>query len=431
MDERNYDVSQMLNSDRPEIQWDYTLPSLALSNLADDVGCVVVLGLDDVVRVVPKNWGTEIPPRSLAISYSATLDPPETPREIICVGAITRYQVDVDLEPVGLDVDGEVKPINDLSYAPENAPKKTPWAIADVRLFNCVSNSQARELARESVFRWYRIKTPITIPGRKEKITDLDRVLPIENSQVELQSVLGEKHFRPAWVYGAWYNYGEGGEPYTEDPDKERLKNEPNMIYPYGFSIDQKSGIVKFADPVYLTPEDDDGEYFGDDGALGRPTMPAKIKLRVAVGVRDGQTRAFERFERRRRLGGYGPAEYRRHDDVVHTLHISHDDGKLVDSKKQTDQVAGHKIDADIRDYDNKNPVLVSYPGFLVVSPTGAIQQVTWELSRSGKATTRVARQIEELHLAPSYRQKRRIERDRKYIEKTTRQKKANEEKAG
>src|SRR5262249_2380883 len=57
MGESQYDVSALPGKVRPEVHWDHTNPAQALADLGDNLGCRVVLGLDNIPRVLPTGIG--------------------------------------------------------------------------------------------------------------------------------------------------------------------------------------------------------------------------------------------------------------------------------------------------------------------------------------------------------------------------------------
>lgn len=207
MGEASWDVSALPNNSLPEAVWDNDNPAQLLQDLCESLGSRVVLGLDNMVRIVQHGVGSDLPAGGVE-HESDVVDPPEIPDSILVVGGRTRYQVDFLLEAVGLDVDGVVKPIGQLSYAPnpkdpttlggfgsilsldpevgfgeidgweqlDILPENTPPRIAKAYLLGGTSNQvNPRYLARQTVWRWWRIsvengsadnsKKPPLIPG--------------------------------------------------------------------------------------------------------------------------------------------------------------------------------------------------------------------------------------------------------------------------
>lgn len=174
--ESNYDVSALPEEEaaRLPVTWEGVPPMEALASLAEQFGCrVVYQPLDDSVRVVKLGQGEQLPPDSSGgpiLDGGLTLDPPERPDFLRVVCAPTLINTWFYLEAVGLDVDGRIKPINRLSYAPGFVAGATPdedmpgsWAKCPPPTFpglapgNTPENLRIRGLAQQSVFRWYRI----------------------------------------------------------------------------------------------------------------------------------------------------------------------------------------------------------------------------------------------------------------------------------
>ena len=188
MKEPVYNVSQMPDITRPEVHWQNDPPAQALASLADQLGCRVVLKLDDSVAVVQQGVGAALPATNV-LAFSAVVDPPEQPDAFKVVGGKTRYNPTFLLEAVGLDIDGTIQLIDDLTYKPAGG-----WIATDPFFFygvqgwgplsdfvfaqpplwvnyQTIAQINPQQLARQTVYRWYRISmndvdaTPVAISG--------------------------------------------------------------------------------------------------------------------------------------------------------------------------------------------------------------------------------------------------------------------------
>lgn len=102
----------------PPINWEAETPAMALQALCDQFGRRVVYDLtDNNIKIVRPGFGKPLPPGPV-FNYSPGLTIPSLPEGLICVGAPTRYQARMLLEPVGLDWNDEYSPIDKLTYAP-------------------------------------------------------------------------------------------------------------------------------------------------------------------------------------------------------------------------------------------------------------------------------------------------------------------------
>jgi len=117
--EQRYTINLPAVAVNPPVQWEHVPPAQALASLADSLGCRVIYRLDtDSVLLTQPGDGQALPPGSIQ-SDGPTLDSPERPDRIVIVGQPIRYQARFKLEAVGEDWNGEIKPIAELSYAPD------------------------------------------------------------------------------------------------------------------------------------------------------------------------------------------------------------------------------------------------------------------------------------------------------------------------
>jgi len=435
MGETRYRVDQLPDDLWPEIEWDYAVPAEALARLCDSLNCRIVLGLNNRVSIERSGVGKLLPAKTAGMtSGSAEIDPPERPDKLVFVAGKTRWQIDFELEAVGEDTDGSIKPIDELSYAPEEDGEKT-WEHVDMEHFNRISEDlpASRELALKTVFRWYRIVTPFRLPKVDGQIEDLWRILPIETTQVEKWEIDDERRSRPAWVFGEWYAGHESPASETDDVDPD-IENTPEGLYRRGFTIDQARGIVRFAEPVYrLNPIVDDDTH----GATGGEILAADLRLRVAVGLRDKETRAFERRAVERKLPGVRTGTKSRYlirDDTRWMIYRKESPPRrgVHHNTTEVKEVADYYLDAAEAEYSLQRPGSGAYTGLLRISPDGAIRQVTWQIARDGFATTSASRNKEELRTAPSYKERRFQERAREQDrqERSDRQQREDQERA-
>lgn len=82
LNESDYDVSDVPNTTNPSVEWDGARPDAVLSYLCDQLGCRVVLQLDDTIKICLVGNGADLPIDDTVISNSLTIDPPDarTPR---------------------------------------------------------------------------------------------------------------------------------------------------------------------------------------------------------------------------------------------------------------------------------------------------------------------------------------------------------------
>jgi hypothetical protein len=411
--ETGYDVSQMPNDARPEVEWDGGRPMDYLAQLCDLLGCRVVLGLDGNVRIYPVGVGQTLPGGAV-MEQSATIDPAEIPDKIAILCGHTRYQCDFELEAVGKDTDGKIKPIAQLSYAPAAG-----WFSADIPKFNCITAANARELARETVLRWYRIKVPFDLPGFTDKdspgeqILNLKQILPIEDSLVTTYTdTNGVKQSRPATVHGVFITKLKG--PITNsDPTETPF---PSMFYTDAWSLDQAEGIVKFAAPVYRNTNTTQA---APGGASPPRYGEAKLRLRAVCCVRAGATRGWMRWRRSRQTGGQFRTETAHwiHDEIVLSYEpvyaLNYRLMVIVSNQQALDRECDYYLDAIERDLLLKGSAVARYLGTLPIEPDGAIQQITWSVSPTAGHFTVASWNDESANPVMPYNERRARERQR------------------
>lgn len=233
MHETRYDLSGLPTEDWPALEWYGNRAADELLNLCDRYGCRLVMQWDGSLAIRKTGVGNPLPTNLPVSNNAESLDVPFLPDSIECHFGATKYRVDSLLKPVGLDVDGMYKDINDLSYAPKfnnignGAPvdPKDKWkGEKPGRLPLMISNMPAAaglglgatpqqgdnlwslDLARRSIFRAYQISTrmpspslqegkDLVVPGYKggEKISSIDQLLPIDDTLYNItQAVAGD-----------------------------------------------------------------------------------------------------------------------------------------------------------------------------------------------------------------------------------------------
>lgn len=419
MGEGEFDVSDLPNDSRPSVEWDGAVPAEALARLCDELACQVVLQLDNRVAIRRVGVGAALPDLSV-LQRSATINVPERPDAIAVVGSPNRYQVDFRLEAVGLTGDDSptgdaFAPIDQLGYLPTGG-----WSAVDLPYFHQVDVA-SRKLAQKSVFRYYRIETPVVVPGYEgpsgNLVSRLEQILPIEDEQVAAVNESGQLANQPAVVFGVWHpdaldvaNSTGQLVPLEEQDETEST----GPVYRRAFTIDTARGLVIFAEPVYRNTHASATGSAGFEVVVG----PAELVLRAACSVRDPESLTLERYHRQRSTGaGGGTApRYLRHDEIVltHTPQYAQSYALMGVETNAADvhPMADHYLDAAEAEYEIVEPQFAIYPGVVSVELDGAIRQVSFRIGGSG-ATTTVTRNNESPHLGQPYKAMRRTERGR------------------
>lgn len=386
MNEVAFDVSQVPNDSLPPVDWNEP-PAQALGKLADLLGCRVVLRLDNTVAVVPLGYGNLLPIDETVMADSLSIDPPECPDDYVVQGAPIMYQPDLPLRAVGLDLDGQLKPLSTMDYAPSGG-----FSQVDLGAWNNLQNPQVRQLADQCAYKWYAIDTsqPISVPGYDGAITRIEQILPLLPTRAETiddNQMSEATRYKPPLVYGVWYDRlhtasADNTVESLEPPSSDDPSANPS-IYTGAYSIDLEHGIVKFAQPVFLQNT--------QGSSAGETYQPAQLALRIGVNVKDSQTNAPIRHTRSRASGSaFGTLpRYYLHDEIQRRIVPSYDDSdeELADNIREVDEQCDYYCDAAELEYNAQMPQTVTYNCLRYIELDGAIQQVAFTVGPQGAST--------------------------------------------
>lgn len=412
-----YDVSDLPNVARPHVLWDLENPAQALAELCESLACRVVLGLDNVTRIKRAGIGQQPPVNDALIDSSAGINAAELPDRIVVATAPLRYQLDLPLEAIAQDVNGEWLPVDNVSYRPANG-------FADLIHFTDVAEASgmgAAELAARTVYRVFRPIFPIqtTLYG---EIADRERVTLLPEMAETTWDVEQKKYVRaPALVYGEYTHPLEIDARQTAlaylDSPLNTVQTEVDLLAVSGeldetdqkavvdipFAVDQERGQIRLGAAVTLLT----------DNALTAPNLA----LRCACLVKDEHTGAVERFAWPRRLTN-APAGATRdamlpRDDIepVYIEGYASDltpSGIIFQNDANTIAKANHYLDEAARAITAaQDSVTARYVGIHDVTLDGARMQVTYALGNRRPATTTIGYNDEQIDAAPSFKERR------------------------
>ena len=412
-------VAALPNDDYPTIEWYSANVANELSALAERYGCRVVPWPDGRVNIFRVGIGEKLPYKLDMQCDTMGVVSPSGPDRIEVHFGPTKYRVICRLEPVGLDVDGSIKPVDELSYKP-----RAGWANEEPGSLNVLVDSLGTDrltgprrfimdIARRSLFRWYRIKlqmpngSEFKIPGYSKKVESIAQLLPIDDrvmnvsldptKPAELKD--GSQDTDQFWdsydqtmVWGIFFRGampGMGVQPVFPDIHAFRKKEGENFYFPGGYTIDRERGIVQFDDVVYSL------EWNGS--AWGRRTWPT-LALSFMASPRDIETGELpkEKVGRDRtditRSGTKPLVLIHPEFQLVKKFDITTNGsiGPVTDINKKTlDKVGNYYIDAELRKYIKQNPRTITYNGLWPIFTNGAIREVTFVMTPdSGMETT-------------------------------------------
>lgn len=380
MGEHNFDISALPQNEGPTVEYDFTNPAEALAELTDRYGLLICYDPETHrIALWPKGSGSPLPSGWPYDAFDHTIGAADVPSEIVGVCEYTEHEVDLELEPVGLDADGTVKHIDALSYRPSGG-----WG-ADFFYFGHVSGVDNQKLAQQSVFRWYRVKGNQAVYGWKS-VVSLSELRPISGKRVKTETQYAtdgssEVVRKPAFVHGIF------------DLSKGVFENSATLTkHPDNFQLDEASGIVKFSRPVFATS--------------ASVPVAATLYLRATV--------FSPRYTRSRALGGvYGSLPVPCGGIAHQIVAVNLVDGEAAtDNQGTVDSLVDAILDKHAARYSAVQAGQAHYIGIWPAKLDGRIQQVSWDVG-SGGAFTGVSENTEHDLRAPEATERRRIEKQR------------------
>lgn len=409
--ETGWSVDEMPTDILPEVRWTGEPPMRALSSLADQVGCRLVFDpVSDTASVRRLGFGNPLPSGASVMAESVSIEFPSRPDSIRAQLGETTVEATLILEAVGLDVDGQWVPIDQLSYKPASG-----WAQQDPGHFLGVPHTalaragvlatvSARDLAIETVWRTYRVSKLLGNNSVRSLNRALGRefnfrfaswrqLLPIRDELATIDDTTG----RPgrAFVQGV-FDDGHG-----------RWVNTPAWSwYPHPFRLVGDIGLVQFDLPVY--------KWSATTKQARR--APADLYLTTTFSVRHHETWAPHRYAIDLVLGGprygTGPAVVQA-EELAYKVAMKYSiDGEV--NRVETNQA---EVDADgkivcvaaARQYQTTAPQNYQYAGIMPVRLDGLVQQVSWTIDCGVGAMTQASLNDEFKTTVPSYKERRML----------------------
>lgn len=377
----SFDVDALPIDPRPATVWEAADPREELERLCADFGCVPLFDpIDDrcYIAVIGEGDG---PPADLeqVISIGKARVLPTPPSGFRGVCGPTLFQTALALgEPVGVDVDGSLKPINQLSYTPAGGWSAIdPW---DFRSLNSTYTDAAtgetlyhRDLAIGSVWRKYRISgqaaggfSPQVIAGGPWAPQSIKDLGPFTGDLLDRDLATGER--LPAFARGLYAD--------------ERLgydNTAPNSRFPGSITIDSEKRVVSFDRPLFK---------YG----AGDAPEPADVVLVAAYAIsRDGVP---YRHELARAAPGAGAVtagevvEVR--DEIIREIIEARASatGRIRDNHLEVDQKLDYYLDALERQTRESLAANITFGGLKRFRLGGQLRSITWAFSASEVPTT-------------------------------------------
>lgn len=379
MGENLMDVNDLPNTGRPRKAWRSANPANELNQLCSDYGCVVVFnGHKNKASIRRIGFGAPIPQQPVQ-SESRGLSIPPWPSRITIDTAAVLFQTGLEFfEAVGMDTDGKVKPIDQLSYKPAEGWAKTdPLDFINIDTVYTVNGEQvyARELATATVWKWYRLTglkgggwTPQALRTEPNRPRSKDDIGPFLGTRLERDSATNNR--LPLLATASYFT---GIENLQNLPVGTKIK--------HALTINEATKCVEFAGPVFkfdlLTQS-----WSGADPivyaayAVSSEGIPVRYKLTRQLG----------------RNFGAGP-RVEVHDSIIREIiEQTAFGGALKDNKAEVDSDANALLNAlvdQFQEYDTANPTL----DYLVTDMVcdGMLRAIQWSGGSTAPVTTQLA----------------------------------------
>lgn len=378
------DVSTVPDDIRPYVRWDYAAPSYELTALVDQLGCQIVPTPGGAVSIEVQGAGAGIPSGDIE-SDQIVVDPLPPPRDLVGLSGATQVQSDIRLEAVGMEVDGTIQKINDLSYKPDDGWGK--WDVDNGFTTKEQDDVIQRTLAIQSVFRWYRI----AVEDEDNDIDYIKQILPLSDRLLATDETTGRRY--PAFCWGVFWEQFEtkvskNNYDSLDDIDREKLGfnggsigsdigGSGDAIVDIPFGIDNLTGVIKFQAPIYKR----------NDSQM----EAAELFIRTTHPRREKQNAVPERFSHNVTVdGAQSQDRYIRYDDIIHWREIIKDRTPSEETNNDTeaeDQIE-QRLNLEVEKYNSAaSPSTTVFVGILDAPLSGSIRHVSYTFGEDGSST--------------------------------------------
>ena len=423
------DVSAVDTIEKPEVTFDHDRVVTELEELLEQRGYVCSYQLDGSYKVYRVGTGAVMPNDGDVVNFANSINPPELPYKLRVVGDHTKVQSKFKTIPVGLDTDGQLKPVNDLSYKPLSG-----WLGFDLKTCIGIADPKARELCLLTVGRWFQVRHQADqldniqgggvdyAPG-EILVMSANQYLPLSEELLETAyDVYGKP--QPGLAYVEATIFDDFGNP-------AKMENTPKFtrIDSRDWTLDKKMGIVKMFDLSLKSSTDD---------PLSKKTF-ADIYLTCSYSVDDPTTNLKDRFIRDRDMGGNGMDQVKSEDLERHLICRYGSDGITItsidDNESSVISKAEKLLDNLVASYSTGIGNTILYRGIRDYNTDGVNLQIVWKAAPPGSKvpfSTFVAQNIECHPLCPQARDRKRQRYNERSNEwNTSRGKRKRNEKKG
>lgn len=344
--------------------------------------------ISDKVSIVALGKGEELPlQESQALSFSIDTGP--KPKAIAVIGGKSMFQTKLKLAAVGLDTDGYIRRIEDLSYADQIGSEPST-------LFENIEDENARQLAKQTVYKWF---YPVKQAGSDKNLLPVSESAPFAPGAIDplaLTKINDYLIYSPS-ISQASVTAGElidtspilHGVHYKEsDPQEIDNPNTTDLCTPYDgtFRIDEKNKLVITNRPVFS---------IGSDGQVVAPELYLETSYPYGNNFTWGTAVPGD---------GKGTVCIYRPDLKIHyAARYSTEQGKCIEytellhnAEETIDKAEGLAKEI-AKSFETSQMSQARYRGLIPIRPDGAIRQVSWEVDLNRGAHTWATRNTEAL----------------------------------
>ena len=379
----------------PPVAWDQDNTAQALQELCDEFGLIASMSVSGKVHVTSADEAAGWPGGPYKAKETGTGGKLKPAKIVIAGAPLVNEKTFEDLVAVGLEIDGTIRPIADLSYKPASGWGTEPITFPNVSggTYNgtAYSAEEARELARKCIWKWYALD--LTDNERKQYLPLLD----VRSEIVESQG--NEEHGKP---YVNSENAQWDGTSWKKDA-KGRISS--------GFTIDNELGIVKFEEPVYsITTEG------GSHGGLVAPDIDLRAAYEQKPDPDDAREQICSYYYARAVAGGAAGTKLLHKIPELRVWYITGTAQNEANVEAYAKLVA-QRLE---RQFTGGGPEARTYPRIVNATPRGVLRSVQWTVSTGGGATTTIQKNFDRpiVDGMPAYEEKLRRRRQRVVLNK-------------
>jgi hypothetical protein len=360
------DCTALPADDYPHVEWRGRKSWVECQELMARYGCDVAPNFfTDTFVVVRLNAGASLPTggTEMSVSVGTSFDPWPDIIGIICGRSI--WETKFVLQAVAPDTDGQIKAIDDLSYAPAEG-----WAAhggvnttgeGDLTNLIPTAGAQAYGLANRYIYRMYQIASIVggeladgTIPA------SVEHCLPLERERLLTYNTANEQYRAPALVEGTFLIQAA--------PDALENSAEFTQV-DTPFTINREKGYILFAVPVVKVSESND------------QILPATLYLTTAHYVQD-ETKNFLRYYQTLTIASNGvPSEGRLREEYRAMIRGVYT-GETLDDTITNETALTGTIDIELAAWANsyvvQSATAITYANLQAIGLSGKIRAVTW-----------------------------------------------------